>query len=113
MHSVVDLVGLELTTKLLRNRFRVRPTPLVELPSISPGVLLLSKRPNITARGRRQRRYATQHSTSCIHQRYTVLRGDSSRTQVDVAHHPECQSRNHSRTAKHDRYYDSAEQNHS
>ena len=45
MHSVVDLVGLELTTKLLRNRFRVRPTPLVELPSISPGVLLLSKRP--------------------------------------------------------------------
>ena len=40
----MELVGLELTTKLLRNRFRVRPTPLVELPSISPGVLLLSKR---------------------------------------------------------------------
>jgi len=37
---VVELVGLEPTTKVLWNMVRVRPTPLVGHPFRSPGVLL-------------------------------------------------------------------------
>ena len=40
-------------------------------------------------------------------------RGDSPRGQVDVAHHPDCHSRNESYTGEHSRYYGRAEQNHS
>src|SRR5712671_5360468 len=37
---VVELVGLEPTTKVLWNMVRVRPTPLVGHPCGSPGILL-------------------------------------------------------------------------
>jgi hypothetical protein len=39
--------------------------------------------------------------------------GHSPRGHVDVAHHPDCHSRNESRTGEHPRYDGRAEQNHS
>ena len=44
---VVELVGLEPTTRLLRNPFRVRPTPLVGRPSIAGRFVVLRGYPGV------------------------------------------------------------------
>src|SRR5262245_41338308 len=44
----------------------------------------------------------------------SVSRNDSSpHGQVDIAHHPDCHSRNETRTDEHSRYYGRAKQNYS